>query len=132
MADPEVPPYKRAPSEWPLPGQPVGLSNTPHYLPDYAPDYTPKPQPKWWHPCVTAPLSPLMLAMLKAAEEGSLQRRGWNVTIGGQHASVVTLHKLQQRGLVRLVKITDDGRRALEYVATGRIDGEAVWTSVPR
>jgi hypothetical protein len=93
---------------------------------------TPSKPLKWWHPCVTAPLSPLMLAMLKAAEEGSLKRRGWNVTIDGQHASVVTLHKLQQRGLIRLVRITDDGRRALEYDATGKIDGEVVWTSLPR
>jgi hypothetical protein len=64
-----------------------------------------------------------MLAMLQAADTGALQRRGWNVTIGGQRASVVTLHKLQQRGLVRLVRITDSGRRALEYALTGKIEG---------
>ena len=62
---------------------------------------------------VTLPLSALQVAMLEAAAAGTLRRSGWRVTIAGRHASVVTLTKLQERGLVRHVSITDDGLAAL-------------------
>lgn len=68
---------------------------------------------------ITAPLSGLQVAMLQAAAAGTLRRSGWRVTIAGQHASVVTLTKLQDRGLVRHVSITEAGRTALG-LAKGR------------
>ena len=70
-------------------------------------------------PHIALPLSALQVAMLEAAAASTLKRSGWRVTIAGRRASVVTLTKLQERGLVRHVAITDGGRKALDLGKSG-------------
>lgn len=111
MPDDDYPPYRDV--------QPhVGLITTAFDMnPNGNRVLPPQPQRVPWN--IAAPLTPLMLDMLRAAAAGTLVRRGWHVTIEGRHASVVTLRKLQDRRLVGVVRITEDGRKALD-LATSR------------
>jgi hypothetical protein len=58
---------------------------------------------------LTWPLTKLEMEMLEGAETRTLRRAGWQVTIDGRKASVVTLKRLQDRQLIRHVKLTEEG-----------------------
>jgi hypothetical protein len=64
---------------------------------------------------LTWPLTRLEWEMLEAAEARTLKRSGWQVTIDGRKASVVTLKRLQDRQLLRHVGLTEDGRDVLAF-----------------
>lgn len=64
---------------------------------------------------LTWPLTKLEREMLEAAEARTLTRTGWQVTIDGRKASVVTLKRLQDRQLIRHVSLTEDGWTVLTF-----------------
>jgi hypothetical protein len=71
----------------------------------------PEPPPYY----MTAPLTKLETEMLLAAVAGTLKRAGWMVTIEGRRASVVTLKRLQDRQLLKHVRLTEDGVDVLTF-----------------
>jgi hypothetical protein len=64
---------------------------------------------------LTWPLTKLEREMLEAAEARTLKRAGWQVTTDGRKASVVTLKRLQDRQLIRQVRLTEEGWEVLEF-----------------